>query len=226
MTLIEDHELLDRDVLERYKKIAKSPLSKALVAIKLKVSKILQYFTLLPRILQLLTYYKITCGHTVLKDIRYSNVAPRNTCDIYPLRNDSKAPVLVFFHGGSWVRGDKNIYPLIGKAMREQGIVSVICNYTLHPGGNVDDMVRDVSNAMVYVKENIAQFGGDPDNITLMGHSAGAHITALYLTTRLVPGEPFPIQNYIGLAGPYDINDHFLHEAYRGNQYFPNLSLS
>jgi para-nitrobenzyl esterase len=106
-------------------------------------------------------------------------------------------PVMVFMHGGGYIMGSSAtpIYDGVGLARR--GCVYVSVNYRLGALGcldlsslSTDDVtidsnlfLRDVVLALRWVKDNIAAFGGDPDNVTVFGESAGAHIVSSLLAT-------------------------------------------
>jgi para-nitrobenzyl esterase len=96
-----------------------------------------------------------------------------------------QAPVLVFVHGGAFVAGSSHSPLMDGRHFAEQGIVTVTVNYRLGLAGFLDlpdappnRGLADVLAALRWVKDNIATFGGDPANVTLGGHSAGAMLTA------------------------------------------------
>lgn len=93
---------------------------------------------------------------------------------------DGKAPVLVQVHGGAWERMDKRgqAEPLMGY-LAERGWVCVTVNYRLAPEARWPAMIVDVKRAIAWTRENIAQFGGDPDFIAITGGSAGGHLAAL-----------------------------------------------
>ncbi|KAG4100278.1 alpha/beta-hydrolase [Neocallimastix lanati (nom. inval.)] len=88
-------------------------------------------------------------------------------------------PVVIHIYGGAWVKGSKEEYANFGKLLQDNGYVGVLPNYVLYPFGQIEDMVEDVHTAILWTYNNIAKFGGDPSNITISGHSAGAHLTAL-----------------------------------------------
>ncbi|GAB9472551.1 hypothetical protein Gpo141_00009727 [Globisporangium polare] len=90
-------------------------------------------------------------------------------------------PVVVFFTGGAWIIGYKAWGSLIGKVLSACGIVVVTPDYRNFPQGIVPDMVEDSMLAMQWVFENIHLFGGDPENVTIVGQSAGAHIAVCAL---------------------------------------------
>ena len=64
--------------------------------------------------------------------------------------------------------------------MRRHGVVTVIPNYTLYPSGTMVDMVEDLSHVLDWVVQHIGAFGGDPNRIYLVGHSAGGHLGMLH----------------------------------------------
>lgn len=116
-------------------------------------------------------------------------------------------PVVVFFHGGSWSWGARGDYPFAGVTLASEGFVAVIPDYRKYPDVKFPAFVEDGAEAVAWVRENIAPFGGDPDRIYLMGHSAGAHIAALltmderYLAGTAAEGA---VRGLIGMSGPYD----------------------
>jgi acetyl esterase/lipase len=121
-------------------------------------------------------------GIGVKKNISY-NVAinnPRNLLDVYYPKNiDQAKDVLVFIHGGSWDSGKKETYWWLGRNLARKNVVSVIINYSLSPEAQYEKMASDCSGAIKWVRDSIAKFGGNPDRIFVMGHSAGGHLAAL-----------------------------------------------
>ena len=117
-----------------------------------------------------------------VEDIRYINpsTGSSNLLDIYhPKDLKSSKSVLVFIHGGAWNSGKKETYWWLGRNMANKGIVTVVINYSLSPTVKYNRMATECAFAVKWVKENIAQYGGDPERIFLMGHSAGGHLSAL-----------------------------------------------
>lgn len=98
---------------------------------------------------------------------------------MYAPARSARAPVVVFFHGGGWRRGDKR-QALQGKekAYPEAGFVLVSANYRLAPEHRYPAFVQDAASVVAWVRANIGRFGGDPGRMFLMGHSAGAHLAA------------------------------------------------
>jgi acetyl esterase/lipase len=90
------------------------------------------------------------------------------------------APVFVYVHGGAWVLGDKREqgYPLLYELAR-RGWVSVTINYRLSPRATWPDHIVDCKRAVAWVREHIADYGGDPGFVAVAGGSAGGHLAAL-----------------------------------------------
>lgn len=103
--------------------------------------------------------------------------------DIYPTLTGVTAPVIVYLHGGGWRRGNRRYVQEKPAYFNSLGLVFVSVEYRLLPEADVTTQRDDVTAAVKWVRANIAQFGGDPDRIILMGHSAGAHLAALAALT-------------------------------------------
>ncbi len=99
--------------------------------------------------------------------------------NVFKTRKSKNNPVVIFIHGGSWNEGNKKIYGFLGRNFAKKGIVTVIPNYTLSPDGSYDTMAKEVAAAIKWTYENIEKYNGNPDQIFLMGHSAGGHLIAL-----------------------------------------------
>jgi acetyl esterase/lipase len=153
-----------------------------------------------------------TDTYTFSGDISYGP-APREALDIYrPIgsatRKPGGAPVVVFFYGGSWTGGNRAMYRFVGEALAARGIVTVIADYRLYPEVRYPDFLRDNARAVAWTMQHIAQWGGNPRQIYLMGHSAGAYNAAmLALDPRWLHAAGLrraDLAGWIGLAGPYD----------------------
>lgn len=159
-------------------------------------------------LLTLNTAASLTGGYRKTKDIYYSEKSQLQL-DIYQPRNSAeKQATVIFLHGGSWQSGKRQQYKFVAQALTSAGFVAVIPDYRHYPQVKFPDFVKDVAEAVRWVRSHINQYGGDPEKIFVMGHSAGAHIGAMlaldenYL--RLVGGHRRWIRGFIGLAGPYD----------------------
>jgi len=140
--------------------------------------------------------------------IRYGSDA-RNILDVYrPATAAGNAPVIVFFYGGNWVSGKREDYAFVGRALAARGFVVVIPDYRLYPQVRYPDFLVDGAAALAWTARAIADYGGDPTKIFVMGHSAGAYNAAmLALDPRWLDKEglkPDLLRGWIGLAGPYD----------------------
>ena len=147
-------------------------------------------------------------GFRVEKDVAYGD-HPRQRLDVYePLGLRAPAPVIVFFYGGSWQTGSKDRYLFAGQAFASAGAIVVIPDYRTWPEVMFPDFIEDGAQAVAWVEDNIEGFGGDPERISLMGHSAGAHIAAMLALDRsfltAAGANPDRLEALIGLAGPYD----------------------
>jgi len=111
----------------------------------------------------------------------------RHRLDIYaPVDIIGPAPVLVFVHGGGFLKGDKggaDAWPNanVGRMAAQAGFVGVVINYRLAPDHMWPAGAQDVAAVVAWLKANAAQHGGDPDRIVLAGTSAGAAHVAGYL---------------------------------------------
>ncbi|HUC87003.1 MAG TPA: alpha/beta hydrolase, partial [Candidatus Saccharimonadales bacterium] len=111
--------------------------------------------------------------------------------------------VILFWHGGTWRRGDKRRYRFIGRTLAAMGYTAVLPNYRLYPAVTFPAFIEDAAAAVQWVERE-----HHPRRIFLMGHSAGAHIAAvLALDNRYFKALPAPhprIAGFIGLAGAYN----------------------
>jgi len=132
---------------------------------------------------------------------------PRQRLDIYVPRRPVNRIVVIFWYGGSWTQGSKSEYRFVGAALAEHGFMAVLPDYRLFPQVTFPAFDEDGARAVAWVEQHIAQFGGDPTRIVLMGHSAGAH-TAAFLALnhaflRRFGADPRGIIGLVGLSGPY-----------------------
>jgi acetyl esterase/lipase len=142
---------------------------------------------------------------------RHANLAygqdPRQRLDIYSPRNAVNRPVVVFWYGGSWVKGNKSRYRFVGTTLAERGIVTVIPDYRLYPQVHFPAFDEDGGRAVAWVEQHVQELGGDPHHIVLMGHSAGGH-TAAFLAfnhsfLQKCGADPRDIVGLVGLSGTY-----------------------
>src|SRR5699024_3532541 len=137
----------------------------------------------------------------------------RRLLDIYrPRAGGKQLPVLLQVHGGAWMIGSKDHQglPLMLHTARN-GWLCVAINYPLSPTARWPDHIVAVKRAIAWIRDNIADYGGDPDHIAITGGSAGGHLAAL---TALSPNEPqfqpgfgsadTTVQACVPLYGVYD----------------------
>src|SRR5688572_12343511 len=134
---------------------------------------------------------------------------PRQKLDVYvPRRQAGGAPVAVFFYGGAWDSGRRQDYNWVGRALASRGFVTLVADYRLYPQVRYPHFLEDGALAVRWATDNAARFGGDPERIVLVGHSAGAYnAVMLGLDPRYLKAagvEPGRIKAVAGLSGPYD----------------------
>lgn len=117
-------------------------------------------------------------------------------------------PVVVFLYGGGWRSGVPEEYHFVGRMLAREGFVVVLSGYRLWPQIHFPAMLEDGAASLRWTYDHIGQYGGDREQIQLMGHSAGAYNAAMLALDRQWLGrEGLPdglIKGVVGLAGPYD----------------------
>jgi len=120
-------------------------------------------------------------------DLAYGN-DPKQKLDIYmPAAKVQDAPVVLFMHGGGKREGDKSHYGYVAKPFAAKGIVTAVMSYRLFSDDNAlkyPAQEDDARNAVIWLYRNVARFGGNPQNIYLVGHSAGASLTSYLASNR------------------------------------------
>ncbi|KAK4399895.1 Isoprenylcysteine alpha-carbonyl methylesterase ICME [Sesamum angolense] len=175
-------------------------------------------FLLFPGFLQV--GYSYFFSKQIRRGIVYGD-QPRNRLDLYLPRNvEGPKPVVAFVTGGAWIIGYKAWGSLLGQQLSERDVIVACIDYRNFPQGTISDMVKDASQGISFVCNHIAEYGGDPNRIYLMGQSAGAHIAACALLDQAIKeagGEKSTwsvsqIKAYFGLSGGYNflnLIDHF-----------------
>ena len=124
----------------------------------------------------------------VYKDIVWAS--PKNvalTADIYvPTTGKAKYPVVIIYHGGGWLINTNAIMTSMSEYIASHGeFIVANMNYRLLPTNNntttMNEIVEDALGGVLWVKDNIAQYGGDPKRVAITGDSAGGHLTAMIL---------------------------------------------
>lgn len=104
---------------------------------------------------------------------------PRLKVDIYAPENARKLPVVFWIHGGGWQTGDRTNVQVKPQAFVDQGFVFVSTGYRLLTNVEMITIFRDVAKSLHWVHDHVAEYGGDPKRMLVMGHSAGAQLAAL-----------------------------------------------
>lgn len=200
-------------------------------------------------------------GVSIARDVRFAD-APRAVMDIYlppgvsltdeiaadaaPDAAKDGCPVALFVHGGVWAVGEKWQFAPMASRLAEEGVVTCVATYTLFPQALCRQMWTEVSDAITWTLDNVGGFGGSPDRVTLVGHSAGAQICSMALLHRCgvagdrhePPSAPALEMDrdaeretrvdastaidrrqpraFVGLCGVYDIARHYDYEDSRG----------
>ena len=114
-------------------------------------------------------------------DVRYGP-GEKQKLDVYNCK-DATASTLVYVHGGYWQRGDKSIYSFLARAFVEAGVNVVVLGYDLCPDVTITRISEEAREAVSYIWRNANELAVNSDRITVMGHSAGGHITEMMMAT-------------------------------------------
>lgn len=147
-------------------------------------------------------------GYKLVQNLQYK-VGSRGKLDVYvPDQLAEGHPVVVFSYGGSWKEGSKDDYVFVGQAFASQGIIVVVADYRIYPEVYFPAFMEDVAEAFVWTHQHIAEYGGNPQNLFVVGHSAGAYNAVMLTLNReflkKAGGQEKWIKGTIGIAGPYD----------------------
>eukprot|EP00930_Biecheleria_cincta_P005738 TRINITY_DN106680_c0_g1_i1.p1 TRINITY_DN106680_c0_g1~~TRINITY_DN106680_c0_g1_i1.p1 ORF type:complete len:433 (+),score=69.31 TRINITY_DN106680_c0_g1_i1:257-1555(+) len=170
------------------------------------------------------------CSKKIKKNIVYGP-SFRHQLDVYlptTPANGKPYPVVIFISGGAWIIGYKAWGFIMGQIFQQCGVLFIAPDYRNFPEVTVSQMVDDVIRAVGWVYGNLESLGGDPENITLMGQSAGAHLSALAMLEKAtseaddnrVPPRIYAdqqvemadwsvtdLKRWVGISGPYNIVD-------------------
>ena len=129
------------------------------------------------------------------RDLAYAEPKEyRRTLNVFTSTESKNAPVVVWIHGGGWQRGDKSDVANKPWAFVDRGFVFVAVNYRFVPHVTMKQIAEDVAKAIRWSHDHAGEYGGDPETMFLMGHSAGASLTALVCTDdRYLKAEGLPL---------------------------------
>jgi len=150
-----------------------------------------------------------TNGIEITKDLSYG-ADPRNLLDVYRPANVRNAPILVFIHGGGYRTGDRDIndqvYANVPLYFANQGMLGINATYRLAPDASWPSGAQDMRGVVEWLHEHAAEYGGDPERIYMLGHSAGAtHIATYAFDPRFQPPEGHGLSGIILMSGRYTI---------------------
>jgi acetyl esterase/lipase len=145
--------------------------------------------------------------YIVTGDLSYGPLS-RQKLDVYAPLAPGPHPVIVFIYGGGWESGARGHYRFVAENLTRHGYAVVIPDYRVYPEARFPTFIEDAAQALRWVRDNVATYGGDPARLVLMGHSAGAHIGAMLALDRRYLAKsgmtPRDLKGFIGLAGPYN----------------------
>lgn len=124
---------------------------------------------------------KFPAGSRVLSNQSYGPDL-KQKLDVYAPSQPRSAPIILMVHGGAWRAGDKTNAPVVENkaiAWLNKGYIFVSINYRQSPQAHPLVQASDVMSAIAWIQKNAPMWGGDPNKVILMGHSAGAHLVAL-----------------------------------------------
>jgi len=104
---------------------------------------------------------------------------PEKQLNVFAPKGAKNLPVLIFIHGGSWNSGNKEIYDFLGSRMARKSVVTVIIDYPLAPANQIQSMELAAVQSVIWTRNHIENYGGDPEKLFISGHSAGGHLAAL-----------------------------------------------
>ena len=123
---------------------------------------------------------KVVNNIPYLAGVQYPN--DHDKLDLYLPEGKRDVPVIVWIHGGALTQDDKNLEVGTGKRFAQAGIATATVNYRLSPAVSHPAHVEDAAASFAWVKRHIAEYGGDPTRVFLVGHSAGAYLAQLLVT--------------------------------------------
>ena len=135
--------------------------------------------------------------------------SPIEGLDVFKARQPN-APVMVFIHGGAWLRGEAKNFAFPAEMFVDAGVNYVVADFASvnNFDGDLSAMAAQVRRAIAFAYQNAAQFGGDASRLYLAGHSSGAHLAAVALTSDWQAEfglAPDFIKGALLMSGMYDL---------------------
>lgn len=141
---------------------------------------------------------------TAMLDVSYG-LKPNSTVDLFMPQDVASPPLLIFIHGGYWRALDKENFSFIADEYVSRGIAVAIPNYELAPSATVIEIVEQVRDAVVWLKNNGTTLGYDASRIVISGHSAGGHMAAKISCQEFTPEIAGSLLGYVGLSALFEL---------------------
>lgn len=151
-------------------------------------------------------------GVRVDRNLAYGPDA-RHRADLFRAEGLRNAPVVVFLHGGAYVRGERDVNPEVSSNVAtyfaRQGMLGVNATYRLAPTAQWPAAAEDVGALVAWLRTHAATYGGDPNRIYLIGHSAGAtHVATYAFLKDLQPAGGHGLAGIVLMSGRYHFDPH------------------
>lgn len=127
----------------------------------------------------------LTYARGLALDIHTPQVKRASALNLFSLAGGRDRPIVVYVHGGGWVKGNRKKVYSLPQWLNSKGYVLVAIDYRKVPATTVEGQVEDLARSVQWLRRNARLYGGDPNRIVLMGHSAGAHLVALCEARKL-----------------------------------------
>ena len=148
-------------------------------------------------------------GVKITKNLAYGS-DPKQVLDVYQPSANTNVPVLIFIHGGAYVRGSKDdgeMYGNIATWFARQGMLGINADYPLAPAAMWPSGAQNAGGIVAWAKANAAKYGGDPTHIFLIGHSAGAtHVASYIFDKSLQPTSGPGVVGAVLISGRYRVS--------------------
>jgi acetyl esterase/lipase len=134
---------------------------------------------------------------------------PRQKLDLYAPKDARGRPAVLFLYGGAWRQGERALYRFAAESLVARGAVVMVADYRIFPEVRFPEFVRDTALACRWAVDNLPAHGGDPQHLSLLGHSAGGYnALMLALDARWLAEvglQPRDIARVVALAPPTGI---------------------
>ncbi|WP_419739205.1 alpha/beta hydrolase [Ruegeria sp.] len=142
--------------------------------------------------------------HVVMPDVSYG-ARPRQKIDVFAPVGATKAPCLVFIHGGFWQEGAKDVSGFAACNFTTHGWAYVSVGYTLTPDVSLTELTSEIYQVLDHLRKNADRYNIDAGKIVLSGHSAGGHLTASVLAEVLGQGAAAHLVGAVMVSGVFDL---------------------